>query len=66
MRTITLSAVECRVIRSALASALAGDPSVGDFCWTFQEEAAAHRVMEKLTTVPSRGSTRAAPPSCTP
>ena len=49
MRIITFSAVECRVILSALFSALAGDSSVGDFCWSAAEERAAQSAIEKLT-----------------
>ena len=57
MRTITLSAVECRVILSALHSALAGDPSIGDYCWTAGEERAARAAVGKLTPDPAARTT---------
>ena len=57
MRNIRLSAVECRVILSALLSALAGCPSEGDYCWSAAEELAAQTAVEKLTPdTPQKGA----------
>src|SRR5215470_12164734 len=44
-----LTSTEIKVILGALHAHLAGDVSTGDLCWHRREEAAAHRVITKLT-----------------
>ena len=44
-----LTSIEIKVILGALHAHLADDVSTGDLCWNRREEAAAHRIITKLT-----------------
>ena len=43
-----LTKLQAQTAREALHSALAGDPSEGDFCWTEREQKAADEAAHRL------------------